>query len=46
VPNLAYAKFIVPLILITMPAAQNAVVSGAATEVGKASGTFNKIKAG
>jgi hypothetical protein len=30
-----------------MPAAENAVVSGvAATEVGKASGTFNKMKAG
>jgi MFS family permease len=48
VPDLAYAKFIVPLILsgagasIAMPAAQNAVVSAVpATEVGKASGAFN-----
>jgi EmrB/QacA subfamily drug resistance transporter len=50
-PELAYAKLVTPLILagagisMAMPAAQNAVLgSVAASEIGKASGTFNMLR--
>ena len=50
-PDIAYGKLIAPLILagsgvsMAMPAAQNAILSSvAATEVGKASGTFNMLR--
>ncbi len=50
-PDLAYAGFVVPLIIagiggsLAMPAAQNAVVSAvAANEIGKASGTFSMLR--
>jgi EmrB/QacA subfamily drug resistance transporter len=50
-PDLAYANLLVPLIVagagvsMAMPAAQNAVLSSvAATEIGKASGTFNMLR--
>jgi EmrB/QacA subfamily drug resistance transporter len=50
-PDLAYVKLVAPLILagagvsMAMPAAQNAVLSSvAATEIGKASGTFNMLR--
>jgi MFS family permease len=50
-PDLAYGKLIAPLILagagvsMAMPAAQNAILGAVgATEVGKASGTFNMVR--
>jgi EmrB/QacA subfamily drug resistance transporter len=50
-PDLAYAQLVAPLILagagvsMAMPAAQNAVLSSVtASEVGKASGTFNMLR--
>lgn len=50
-PELAYAELVAPLIVagagvsMAMPAAQNAVFSSvAATEIGKASGTFNMLR--
>ena len=50
-PELSYAQLVAPLILagagvsMAMPAAQNAVLSSvAATEIGKASGTFNTLR--
>jgi MFS family permease len=50
-PDLAYAELVAPLIVagagasMTMPAAQNAVVSAVArSEIGKASGTFNMLR--
>jgi EmrB/QacA subfamily drug resistance transporter len=50
-PDLAYARLVGPLIVagagvsMAMPAAQNAVLSSvAATEIGKASGTFNMLR--
>jgi EmrB/QacA subfamily drug resistance transporter len=50
-PDLAYAKLVTPLIVagagvsMAMPAAQNAVLNSvAATEIGKASGTFNMLR--
>jgi MFS family permease len=50
-PDVAYARLVAPLILagagvsMAMPAAQNAVLSSvAATEIGKASGTFNMLR--
>jgi MFS family permease len=50
-PDLAYAELVAPLILagagvsMAMPAAQNAVLSSvAATEIGKASGTYNMFR--
>ncbi len=50
-PDLAYAGFVVPLIIagiggsLAMPAAQNAVVSAVApNEIGKASGTFSMLR--
>jgi EmrB/QacA subfamily drug resistance transporter len=50
-PDLAYVKLVAPLILagagisMAMPAAQNAVLgSVAASEIGKASGTFNMLR--
>jgi EmrB/QacA subfamily drug resistance transporter len=50
-PDLAYAKLVAPLIVagagvsMAMPAAQNAVLGAvAASEIGKASGTFNMLR--
>jgi hypothetical protein len=50
-PDLAYVNLVAPLILagagisMAMPAAQNAVLgSVAASEIGKASGTFNMLR--
>ena len=50
-PELAYAELVAPLVIagagvsMAMPAAQNAVFSSvAATEIGKASGTFNMMR--
>jgi MFS family permease len=50
-PDLAYAQLVAPLILagagvsMAMPGAQNAVLSSVtASEVGKASGTFNMLR--
>jgi len=50
-PDLAYANLVAPLIVagagvsMAMPAAQNAVLSAvAATEIGKASGTYNMFR--
>ena len=50
-PDLAYANLVAPLVIagagvsMAMPAAQNAVLSSvAATEIGKASGTFNMLR--
>ena len=50
-PHAAYATMVAPLIIagcgvsMAMPAAQNAVLSSvAATEIGKASGTFNMLR--
>ena len=50
-PDLAYATLVAPLIVagtgasMVIPAAQNAVLSSvAATEIGKASGTFNMLR--
>ncbi len=50
-PHVAYAAMVAPLIIagcgvsMAMPAAQNAVLSSvAATEIGKASGTFNMLR--
>jgi EmrB/QacA subfamily drug resistance transporter len=50
-PDLAYGKLVAPLILagggvsMAMPAAQNAILGAVgATEVGKASGTFNMVR--
>jgi EmrB/QacA subfamily drug resistance transporter len=50
-PDLAYAELVAPLVVagvgasMTMPAAQNAVVSAVArSEIGKASGTFNMLR--
>jgi EmrB/QacA subfamily drug resistance transporter len=50
-PGLAYAELVAPMIVtgagvsMAMPAAQNAVLSSvAATEIGKASGTFNMFR--
>ena len=50
-PDLAYAGFVVPLIIaglggaLAMPAAQNVVVSAVApNEIGKASGTFSMLR--
>ncbi len=50
-PDLAYAKLVAPLIVagvgvsMAMPAAQNAVLSAvSASEIGKASGTFNMLR--
>jgi EmrB/QacA subfamily drug resistance transporter len=50
-PDLAYGKLVAPLVLagagvsMAMPAAQNAILGAVgATEVGKASGTFNMVR--
>jgi MFS family permease len=50
-PDVAYANLVAPLVIagcgvsMAMPAAQNAVLSSvAASEVGKASGTFNMLR--
>jgi EmrB/QacA subfamily drug resistance transporter len=50
-PDLAYATLVAPLVVagagasMAIPAAQNAVLSSvAATEIGKASGTFNMLR--